>query len=352
MLFINAIGAVTPQETFDNQKFLEEVVQHQTEYIRCVEPEYKTLLNPRKLRRMSRVIRMGMYAAKLCLSESKVDMPDGILVGTGLGCLEDTEKFLDSIYVNEEGLVAPTQFIQSTHNTVSSAIALMLKCYNYNFTYVHRGFSFESALVDAMLMAEEIGSANILVGGIDEQTDMYLDVTKKMKMWEADQNKKNHFHKWGQLGNQPGEGAAFFMLGTQLTDNSYAKLAAIKMLYKPNADQIASEIQAFLVEQGMTVSDVDLVCLGLNGQEKKDRIYNQLNQGLFKNSRITYFKHLCGEYKTASSFSMWMGAQILKKQVVPDVIKYAPFDLAEVRNVLIYNNYEDINHSLFLLKSV
>ena len=74
-----------------------------------------------------------------------------LLPDTGLGCLEDTEKFLSSIYTNEEKLLNPTPFIQSTHNTVAGAIALAIKCHGYNATYTHRGFSFESALEDALI---------------------------------------------------------------------------------------------------------------------------------------------------------------------------------------------------------
>ena len=53
-------------------------------------------------------------------------MPDAIITGTGLGCLEDTEKFLTAMVTNKEEFLTPTSFIQSTHNTVSAQIALLL----------------------------------------------------------------------------------------------------------------------------------------------------------------------------------------------------------------------------------
>ena len=351
-MFINAIGSVSPQETFDNDQFLTNLVEHQTWHKPAVQPDYKTLLNPRKLRRMSKVIRMGMYAAKVCLAESKVEMPDAILVGTGLGCLEDTEKFLDSIYTNEEGLVTPTQFIQSTHNTVSSAIALMLKCYNYNFTYVHRGFSFESALVDAFMTAEELGEANILVGGIDETTEMYLDITRKIKMWTTHATVDASFHKERFEGNKPGEGAAFFMLGTQKTAQSYAELSGVKMIYKPNQDQVVQELDSFLSQNNLTLDEIDLVLMGLNGHAKKDKVYQQLLNTQFKHKHLAYFKHLCGEFKTASSFALYLASQMLKEQSIPEILKYQPFEQKKLRNVLIVNDYEGINCSMFLVKGI
>ena len=351
-MYINAIGAVSPQKTFDNEKFLEEVIRHESSEIPCLEPDYKTLLNPRRLRRMSRVIRMGMYAAKLCLAESEVEMPDAILVGTGLGCLEDTEKFLEVIYESEEGLVTPTQFIQSTHNTVSSAIALMLKCYNYNFTYVHRGFSFESTILDALLRVEEQGSGNVLIGGIDELTDTMLYVTRQMRMWNFNGGQDEDFIKFSQQGNLPGEGAAFFMLGSAKSPNAYAKIKGLHTLYKAAPEKVEKEIPAFLQKYGLTMEDIDVVCLGLNGNGKKDAIYHHLQETIFQDSCLTYFKHLCGEYKTATSFALWMNAQMLKKQQIPEVIKYGTFERENVRRVLIYNNYSNINHSMYLLEKV
>lgn len=351
-MYINAIGSVSPQVTFENDQFLEKVVAQDAASLYCVEPVYKTLLNPRKLRRMSRTIRMGMYAARVCLIEAEVEMPDAILVGTGLGCMEDTEGFLESIYENEEGLIAPTQFIQSTHNTISSAIALSLKCYNYNFTYVHRGFSFESALLDAMMTGREQKNANVLVGGIDELTDMYLEVTEKMGMWRKDGEPDKDFKKLNQPTNLPGEGAAFFMLGTEKTEKTYAEIVDLKMLYKVEKGVIENEIQQLLAANNLTIEDMDVVCLGMNGNRQKDTIYIGMQEGLLKNSRLTYFKHLCGEYKTATSFALWTAAQILKTQQIPDILKYREFETPAIRHLLIYNNYGGINHSIYLLKKV
>lgn len=350
-MFINAIGSVSPQKTFDNEQFLEAVVSQEGTSLYCIEPEYKTLINPRKLRRMSRLIRMGIYAAKVCLAEAKMEMPDAILVGTGLGCMEDTEGFLEEIHDSEEGLIAPTQFIQSTHNMVSSAIALMLKCYNYNFTYVHRGFSFESAILDALLTGKEFESANVLVGGIDELTEMYLEVTEKVGMWRKSSEQDADFLKLNQSANLPGEGAAFFMLGTERTAETYAEIVGLKMLYRVENEEVERGISAFLAEHNLTIEKIDVVCLGLNGSRKKDAVYHDLQETIFKNSNLTYFKHLCGEYKTATSFALWIAAQILKKQQIPTILKYQSFEISTIKNVLIYNKYAEANHSIFLLKN-
>ncbi len=93
-------------------------------------------------RRMSRIIKMGVCAAMKCLQDAEIKNPDAIITGTGMGCIEDTGKFLSSYIENEEKLLNPTPFIQSTHNTVGAAIALMLKCHNYNNTLWSQGIFF------------------------------------------------------------------------------------------------------------------------------------------------------------------------------------------------------------------
>ena len=110
---------------------------------------------------------MGVAAAFGCLNEAGCEMPEAIITGTAYGCLEDTGVFLSKMVEQHEELLSPTAFIQSTHNTVGAQIALMLRCRNYNNTFVHRGLSFESALLDAMLLMQEQTVSNALVGGVD-----------------------------------------------------------------------------------------------------------------------------------------------------------------------------------------
>jgi len=139
-------------------------------------------------------------------------MPDAIITGSGLGCLDDTEKFLTSIHNNEERLLNPTPFIQSTHNTVAGAIALAIKCHAYNATYTQRGFSFESALEDALLQIDENQSRNILVGGFDEITETSYSLTSRLGLWKNHMVDSSKLYEYNTRGSLPGEGGAFFMI--------------------------------------------------------------------------------------------------------------------------------------------
>jgi 3-oxoacyl-[acyl-carrier-protein] synthase II len=349
--YIKGIGIISPQNTFNTSDFLSEVVEHNSKSLRCIEPSYKEFLNPTLARRMARIIKMSIAASTVCFKDANIEIPDAIMTGTALGCLEDTEKFLLSIIENDEQFLTPTSFIQSTHNTVSAQIALQLKCMNYNFTYVHKGFSFESAVLDGLMTLAEGEAKNVLVGGHDEMTEKYYRVCDRIGYWkEEEQVNTMELINTKTNGSVAGEGAAFFVLSNERSESCYAKLRGIKTIYKPeNNQEIETKIQAFLSEKGLTYNDIDVVIYGINGDVRFDKRYEYLKEHVFKNSTATYFKHLCGEYQTSGSFAMWIAAQLLKTQHIPKAILIGEAKTKQIRNVLIYNTFLDTDHSIYLL---
>jgi 3-oxoacyl-(acyl-carrier-protein) synthase len=145
-------------KNFCHPPFLTEPVEYAGSRLACTEPEYKEIIDVKLIRRMSRIIRMGVVAAMECLQEAGVKQPDAIITGTAYGCLEDTGLFLTKMVEYNEELLTPTAFIQSTHNTIGAQIGLMLQCNNYNNTFVHRGFSFEKRFIGWDDVVERKGS--------------------------------------------------------------------------------------------------------------------------------------------------------------------------------------------------
>ena len=90
----------------------------------ATEPDYKEIITDATLRRrMSRFVKMGVACGLECIGQTS-DI-DAVITATGLGCLADTEKFIESIVANNERLLNPTPFIQSTFNTVGGQLALL-----------------------------------------------------------------------------------------------------------------------------------------------------------------------------------------------------------------------------------
>ncbi len=347
--YIRGIGNISPQLTYDNSVFIPHIKPLASPFVWCEEPNYKEFINPMLLRRMGRILKMGVTAAGICLKEAGVAVPDAIITGTGLGLVQDTEKFLTSILENDEKFLTPTSFIQSTHNTVGAHIAVMLKCNHYNFTYVHSNISFESALLDSLMQVDDDPGKNILLGGLDEMTETYFKITQRAGMWNKDFQKDQSAQT--QENFIVGEGAAYFLLNGKSDPANYATFNDTAVLFKPKDNsETVNFIEQFLLRNQLRIEDIDLVLTGQQ-DETGDKVYQGLSESIFKNSQRGRYKHLCGEYYTSSAFAAWLGANILKRQIIPDGILLTSPASKPVKHLLIYNHFRNIQHSVMLLSA-
>jgi len=348
--FINGTACVSPQNTLDENNLSSEIIEIEARFLEIQKPNYREFINPKLLRRMSKIVRMGIVAAKTALNKAEVEKPDAIIIGTGMGCQRDTEKFLNSMIENNEGLLAPTAFIQSTHNTVGGAIALGLQNHETNLTYVHRTFSFESALLDSILLIGEEKAKNILLGGLDEITEESWLIKTKIDFYKKKPSNNKELLKDKQLGALAGEGSSFFVISDEKNKNTFAEVIGTEMFYRPqNSEATQENISNFLNVHSLTTNDIDLVVLGYNGDAEFDKIYSDLEDNLFAENACAYYKHLSGEYDTSSAFAMWMAVGIIKENNVPDVILKRGRVGKEIKRILIYNQFRNVNHSLILL---
>jgi len=350
--FINGIGLISPQKTAETKEFLAEAVEYTSDYLKCIEPGYRAYLDPIVSRRMSRLIKMGIAAARMSLADAGLSMPDAIITGTGLGSVMDTEKLLDSLS-HEERFLNPTPFIQSTYNTISSQVAINLKCHNYNSTYVHRSFSFESGLIDALLQMEEGTASDLLVGGIDEMTDNHLRITRRIGQWKMEPVNNMQLLSCHTPGALAGEGAAFFVLGREKTPSTYAELPDVRTSINLNGSYKAGQVlDGFLGANGLTVRDIDLVILGINGDCNHDPLYREFAETHFPGKALAWYKHLCGEYYTATGFGLYVAAGVLKNRVYPSFLHFNDVVPSGIKNILLYNHYRNVNHSFLLVRAV
>ena len=139
-------------------------------YLRSQDPDFKQFLNPLQARRMGLILKRAIAVSLTALKDAGIECPDAIFTGTGLGCMENTENFLSAMCRDGEEMLPPTYFMMSTHNTISSAVAILLRCHGQNCTYSQKDISFESALLDAFLQLQVGGVSNTLVGSHDETT--------------------------------------------------------------------------------------------------------------------------------------------------------------------------------------
>jgi 3-oxoacyl-[acyl-carrier-protein] synthase II len=339
-MYICSASMVSPQASFE--QLLTEPALYTGENFSCIEPDYSKYIDPKLIRRMSRIIKMGVAAAMESLKSAEIKNPDAIITGTAYGCLADTDAFLTRMVEFNEELLSPTAFIQSTHNTVGAQIALMLQCHNYNNTYVHRGSSFESAMLDAGLLLNEGEAKNILVGAVDEIIEKSHTILRRFDLYKQNGDSAQLFNS-NTDGTMAGEGATFFVLGKEKTKGAVAKLIDIKTYYKPSRS-VENIIKNFMMENGITNTDIDLVVMGNNGDATTDAHYAQVANHVFPQNKLVGYKNYCGEYPTSSAFALWMATKMIEHG------KHIN-STASPKMILIYNNYKLHYPSLFLLSA-
>jgi len=348
-VYINGTGCISAQETFDRNWFFGKIRNPEKNFLPVNEDLFKNAIPANVSRRMSKMVRMGVASAMSAMKDSGIEKLNAIVAGTGNGCFEDSLKFLKSLVENDEKLLSPATFIQSTHNTVAAQIALLLKCNEYNFTYVHRGFSFESALEDAVLQIEENKNNNILVGGIDEIPVAYLELIESAGWLKKEINAENYFSDISD-GMMAGEGSAFFLLSGIKSPSTYAQVRNIKTIYNPpDAAELQLAVKKFLSDSQLSLSEIDGVILGLSGDVQSDAKIKFLTGNFFENNLQLSFKNFFGESPIAVSFAFWMAANMIRKKEIPRALCLNDTVIKEPRTILICNQYRDKNYSLILL---
>lgn len=293
-MFINSFSSISPAGILDNHSKCDALQALQGEKVVCIEPDYTDLIPVMQLRRMSKPVRTGVAAAKLCMQHYKGFHPSSIHVGTAYGMLQDSESFLNKMIEQEELLLNPTAFIQSTHNTVSGQIALSIGCNAHNMTYVHNGHSFENALLDASLLLEDAGSNDlVLVGAVEELTETSYTILKR-------------FDVYGDH-TIASEGATFFGMSKGKQDDSLAELLFFEMFRCKELSMLNGTITELIAAHNVLIKENDRLVHNLEWNDVPS-VFNGLNA-------VNYML-LNGKYATAAAFGLSYTVMKLQEQNV------------------------------------
>lgn len=135
--------------------------------------DYKEYISPKEGRRMGKLMKAATLTSLKALREAGIECPDAIITATANGMLETSEKFLVDMVDNGEETLSPTLFMQSTHNTIGSAIAIRTNCHGYNITYTQGKDSMKWALRDAERLIRMGKAKTVLVGCHDESSPLF-----------------------------------------------------------------------------------------------------------------------------------------------------------------------------------
>lgn len=346
-MYITDSACISPQRTFDNAFFEGNVKVHLGDRYVAIEPDYGQLIPAGLLRRMGKAVRMGVGAGLPLIRKSEVD---GIILGTANGGLEDCLKFLNQIVDYNEGTLTPTNFVQSTPNAVAGNLALMSKTTGYNTTHVHKGLAFESALLDAILLFEEKKANALLVGSVEEISDYNHNIDFLGGAFKTGEISSETLFQMDSPGSVNGEGSTMFILEPENSLNSKAQITDVYQTSYLEEGDLEERILYFLNRNGLDVSEIDTLILGISGDNRTDHWYTKFQKEHFPSSNTFTYKNLVGDYPTASAFAVWLAVQLLSGKTVPEQCVYHQRDSRKTENVLIYNHYKAEQHGFILLR--
>ena len=302
---------------------------------------------------MGKLFKRAIVTAIDTLQKGQTEQVDAIITGTGLGCIEHTEKFLNAMLDNDEECLPPTHFMQSTHNTISSQMALHLKCHGYNCTYSHRGTSFDSGLLDALTQMRLGAIRNALVCGHEEMTPDYFKMLGKIGYWKQGDISEDSLRRHDSAGSFSGSCSVNLLLSDEPSAQNICAIQGMDMMYRPTAQQIHDSLQRQLQKLDLCMDDISAVVMGLSGDQANDEVYMDFARQHCADTPIVWYKHLFGESYCASAFGVYTGAVILHRQRIPNHLIYkGKSDTGTpIKHILVYNHFQNKDHSLILLSS-
>lgn len=297
-------------------------------YQRSTDPNFRDFFPPLVARKMGRLIKRAVVTSLRAMEHSGIAVPDAIVTGTGLGCVENTEAFLTALTDHGEELLQPTQFMQSTHNTIGSMIAIHTGNHGYNATYSQKSTSMESALLDAYVQMRLGAIDSALVGAHDEVTPTYYTLLEKIGYVGAE-------------GQTPCcEASVAIMLGRE-EQGSLCRLDSVKMVSRPTKEQLFA-----IVSQSVP----DVVMLGINGNEANDRPYADILCLLGDVSiPAAQYKSVFGECYSASGLGLYALAHCLDRGYVPAHMSLSGKEITGIKTALLINHSDGLNFTFVKL---
>lgn len=346
MLYIHQTYCISPQQT-SQQPGIEMINEPVDKKLLAIEPSYEGI-PPGVLRRMGKAIRMGVGAALPLIKQN--ESINGIIIGSANAGMDECVKFLNQIVQYEEGQLTPGNFVQSTSNVIAGQLGMITKNKGYNITHVHLGLAFENAVIDAMMLLNANPENNYLLGGVDEISAYHYNIEKLAGAYKEEAISNKKLYEVDSPGCMPGEGSAMFIVNNK-EDSAIAKLIAIDTIHSTDADLVKEQLNKFLknnVEAGM---EIDLLLSGENGDNRTLPYYTACETLLADDTTIARYKHLVGDYATASAMGLWYACRILQSQQVPQHMLKKGSAKKGFKNILLYNNFKGLQHSFVLVST-
>ena len=294
-VYIKAASHISAQEPFSTLESFSPLPQDGA-MVPCKDPDFRPFIPPMVSRRMNSIVKRSIAVSKHVLDKAGIQCPDAIISGTGIGCVGDTEVFLNQMLDNGENMLNPSKFICSTPNTIGSQIAIYLGSRGFNSTHVNDMFAFEGALLESLMLLQKGSVENVLLCATDQMTDGLYGLLNREALWK---------------GITVSEAAVGFVLSSSPGGVSVEDVR----LTRSNP---AWEIDRMLRDNNLSWDDIDTVMTSAIPGEETD-----LFAFIPENKPRSTYKQYCGQFLSAPAFGFFVCSELLRTSDSPKRILLA-----------------------------
>ena len=297
-----------------------------------------------RLRRLGRAQAMALSAVRLSLQSAEgrelAAAGDDVAVclGTAWAELGVELAFLENMIRRGEKGARPTKFANSVHNALASQVALEFNFTGENHSFTHHNLSFEDALWQGRNLVARGRARRVVVCGVDALTDFLLLRGRLLG---------EHVH--------PGEGAAALVLSkAEETRQHLARLDLVRARGSVKPGEIDTAEQAVFLEEAAAEAGIHPggyhLLTGANGDPSLDAAYRQVAGLLDPAGGVGVYRHLTGDFATASALGLALAVRSVSGGALPREIRLVlAAETHAPRPVLLYHLNSDGSHSAIIV---
>ncbi len=152
------------------------------------------------------------------------------------------------------------------------------QCTTYNNTFVHRGFSFEHALLDSILQLQE-GAPHTLTGALDEMSEEHFYIKSRIGHWKKEPVDNADLYKTPSPGTIAGGGCFLFIVFHRYRSYLRPHCRAKNVVQAFSCCSFGRAKALFLGKGNSNYlpADISLVIIGRNGDSNFEHFYRELD---------------------------------------------------------------------------
>ena len=282
----------------------------------------KEFIAPMKLRRMNRLSRFGVAAARMAIADRGGELPtaSGVAMGTAFGPVQTSVDYMQQ-YVEKGAALAPPQlFAESVANAPGSHVGIEFDLRGFNITVTQRESAALTALMYASMQIAKGVVPAAIVGGVDDVSEILFGVLDRVGALGEESRPFDRSRNGMILGEG---GAALILEGAKDTPGC-AYVSGFGMARDPTAsisnwgereDIVASAMQAAIEDAGLSLHNIDAIYASANSTIAADRLEYRAIQSLFREvPPVVATKGYFGEYAAGGALQLLAAILALRDQ--------------------------------------